>query len=511
MYFCNDQFAEVMLKFGVTYRLATPYHPETSGQVEAFRTAYKTPIGCTPYKLVYEKACHLPNELEHKAYWALKHAKFDLQTAGDHRKVQLNELNEHRDQAYENSLIYKEKTKRLHDFKIKDRYFNVDYSLWVVILNGDSPPPTRIIECVVQLVALTTVEQKLARKNELKAHGTLLMALPNKHQLKFNIHKDAKTLMEAIEKRNKTYLEKESLDDLFNSLKIYEGEVKSSSSASTSTQNIAFVSSFNTDSPNKPVSAAPSVSASTSPQLGNDDLKQIDADDIEEMDLKWQMAMLTVKCYNCHRKGHFAKECRSPKDTRSYDGAEPQRRNVLVESSTSNALVSQCDGVVSCSKACTKAYATLQSHYDKLTDDFRKSQFDVLTKSKLVPINAARPVTAVVPKPHVTRLRPAKPIVTKPHTPPRRHINHSSSPKASNFLPKVTAVKELKFNLSSVSQMCDKKNSVLFTDTECLVLSPEIKLPDANQVLFRVPRENNMYNVDLKNIVPSGDLTCLFT
>nr|GEY96765.1 ribonuclease H-like domain-containing protein [Tanacetum cinerariifolium] len=288
-------------------------------------------------------------------------------------------------------------------------------------------------------VTPTTSEQRLARKNELKAHGTLLMALLNKHQLKFNTHKDAKTLMEAIEKRfggntetkkklisqleilrvslsqedinlkflrslpsdwrthtliwrNKTDLEEQSLDDLFNNLKIYEAEVKSSFSASTSTQNIAFVSSSNTDSTNEPLSAAASVSA-------------IDADDLEEVDLKWKMAMLTVECYNCHRKGHFARECRSPKDIRRNGIAEPQRRTVLVETSTSNALVSKCDGVgsydwsfqaeeeptnyalmafsfsssssytevVSCSKACTKAYANLQSYYDKLTADYRKS------------------------------------------------------------------------------------------------------------------------------------------
>nr|GFA23976.1 reverse transcriptase domain-containing protein [Tanacetum cinerariifolium] len=91
----------------------------------AFRIAYKTPIGCTPYKLVYGKSCHLPIELEHRAYWALKHVNFDLKTAGDHRKLQLNELSELRDQAYENSMIYKERTKKLHDSKIKNRIFNV--------------------------------------------------------------------------------------------------------------------------------------------------------------------------------------------------------------------------------------------------------------------------------------------------------------------------------------------------------------------------------------------------
>nr|GEX79732.1 hypothetical protein [Tanacetum cinerariifolium] len=85
--------------------------------------------------------------------------------------------------------------------RIEQYFLMTNYSLWEVILNGDSPAPIRVIDGVLQPVAPTTVEQRLARKNELKARGTLLMALPDKHQLKFNTHKDAKTLMEAIEIR----------------------------------------------------------------------------------------------------------------------------------------------------------------------------------------------------------------------------------------------------------------------------------------------------------------------
>nr|GEZ79401.1 retrovirus-related Pol polyprotein from transposon TNT 1-94 [Tanacetum cinerariifolium] len=176
----------------------------------------------------------------------------------------------------------------------------------------------------------------------------------------------------------------------------------------------------------------------------------------------------------------------------------------------------------------------------------------VLTRSRLVPLTAARPVTTVVPQTKVQHQRPTKHGVTKGNPQHAlkdkevidsgcsRHMTEKISylsdfeeinggyvafgrnPKGGKITGKgkirtwkldfddVYFVKELKFNLFSVSQMCDKKNSVLFTDTECIVLSSDFKLPDDNHVLLRVPRENNMYNVDLKNIVPSGDLTCLF-
>nr|GEX26251.1 putative ribonuclease H-like domain-containing protein [Tanacetum cinerariifolium] len=670
--------------------------------------------------------------------------------------------------------------------RIEQYFLMTNYSLWEVILNGDSPFPTRLAEGVAQPVAPTTVEQKLARKNELKACGTLLMALPDKHQLKFNTHKDAKSLMEAIEKRfggntetkkvqktllkqqfknlsgsnsksldqihdrlqklvsqleihgvslsqedvnlkflrslpaewkthtliwrNKTELEYKSLDDLFNSLKIYESEVKHSSSQGSDSQNLAFVSTTQADSTNNSVSAAVSV--------------------------------FTV---GAKLKGHFARECRSPKDSRRTAVAEPQGRSVptglesvearlliykknesvleenikllnikvqlrdnalatlrqkletnekdrdelntkLEKFQTSSKrltdlLASQTSDKVGLGynfKVFTQAMFDCDNYYSSdsdndswpprnlydrfvlsggyhvvpppMTGTFMPPKPDLMfhtppsnenehlafnvqlkedalpqvtkdvpsfaqspelvksprhsgllspppksiapsvsvtapSKSQPVLTTAARTISVVKPKfskarPNIAsyavskfkspfrrpfirhpspkpsispaRVNAAKPSAVNAAKPsevsaaqhnhgkkvwrPKRNMSYLSSfeelnggyvafggnPKGGKITGKgkiktrkldfddVYFVKELKFNFFSVSQMCDKKNNVLFTDTECLVLSSDFKLPDASQVLLRVPRENNMYNVNLKHIIHSGDLTCLF-
>nr|GEX39028.1 hypothetical protein [Tanacetum cinerariifolium] len=432
-------------------------------------------------------------------------------------------------------------------------------------------------------VAPTTTEQRLARKNELKEKGTLLMALPDKHQLKFNIHKDGKSLMEAIEKRfggnketkkvqktlfkqqyeNFTDLEDQSMDELFNNLNIYEAKVKSLSSTSPTTQNIAFVSSQNTNSTKILVSDRPNVdnlsdaiiysffaSQSNSPQLDNDDLKQIDADDMVEMDLKMlqlPQERAFYKGVQCDGVGSYDWSFQADEESTNYD--------LMAFTSSSS---SSSDNETS-SKNLSKLLASQITDktglgYDNQVFNSTVFDYDELLSSESdvsMPTSPVHDRPSVKPVEHPTlaeNLRKdilrANHGVHKAHLPIRRPIHHRPSPKNSNFQQKVTTVKANQGNpqhalkdkgvidsgcsryiTGNISYLSDfkeinrgyvafggnpKGGKITGKDTECIVLSFDFKLPDENHVLLRVSRENIMYNVDLKNIIPSGDLTCLF-
>ncbi|GKA51619.1 ribonuclease H-like domain-containing protein [Tanacetum coccineum] len=287
-----------------------------------------------------------------------------------------------------------------------------------VILNGDSPPPMRTVDGVEQTYPPTTAEEKLARKNELKVRGTLLMALPNEHKLKFNTYKSAKTLMEAIEKRfggnkeskkvQKILLKQqyenfngkssEGLDQIYDRLQKLISQLEiHGETISQEDVNMKLLRSLpsNTSSTNEAVKTAHGVSdtnfkansstllnvdslsdaviysffasQSNSSQLDNDDLKQIDPNDLEEIDLKWQMAMLImrakrflmktgrnlgvngtdtigfdknkVECYNCHKRGHFAREYKAPRNQDNRNKETTRRTMPAEEGPTNFALI----------------------------------------------------------------------------------------------------------------------------------------------------------------------------
>ncbi|GJS49929.1 putative ribonuclease H-like domain-containing protein [Tanacetum coccineum] len=288
----------------------------------------------------------------------------------------------------------------------------IDYALWEVIEKSVTLPKTTMVEGVITMMPITTTEEKAQRR--LEDAKKLLEAVKNRFgrtvatkKTQRNILKQqyenfnapsSEMLDQTFDRLQKlvTDLETMSMDDLYNNLKVYEPEVKKVSSSSSSIQNMAFVcsSNNNTSSTNEAVNTAHGVStASTqdnaaystnidnlsdvvifaflasqpnSPQLVHEDLQQIHPDDMEEMDLRWQMAMLTmrarrflkntgrkltvngnetigfdkskVECYNCHKRGHFAKECRAPRN-QDNKNKESSRRSVPVEERPNYALI----------------------------------------------------------------------------------------------------------------------------------------------------------------------------
>ncbi|GJT83314.1 ribonuclease H-like domain-containing protein [Tanacetum coccineum] len=371
----------------------------------------------------------------------------------------------------------------------------IDYSLWEVIENGNAPPIIKVVEGVETTIAPTTAEEKEQRRLELKARSTLLMGIPNVHQLKFNSIKDAKLLFSekflrslspewnthTIVWRNKSEIDTLSLDDLYYNLKIYEPEVKGTSTLSTNIQNIAFVSSNSTSSTNRAVNTSHSATTASTQ---------------EEMDLRWQMAMLIIRertflkntrrkffmngtetigfdkskveCYNCYKRGHFARECRALRNQENRN-RENTRRVVPVEITTSNALVS-CDGSgydwsdqaeegptnfalmaysstssnskvstdSNCSSSCLENVKILKEQNEQLLKDLRTSKLNAIAYK-----NMFRVWYNVVPPSYIGNFMPLKldlsfpsleeftsePIVIKP-------IVEKSEAKASEAKPK---------------------------------------------------------------------------
>nr|GEW04920.1 hypothetical protein [Tanacetum cinerariifolium] len=415
----------------------------------------------------------------------------------------------------------------LWKMRIEQYFLMTDYSLWEVIINGDSPSPTVVVDGVVQPATIMYADQKLARRNDLKARGTLLMALPDKHQLKFNSHKDANTLMEAIEKRfggntktkkvQKTLLKQqfknftgssfENLNQIHDRLQKLVSQLEIHRvSLSQEDVNLKFLHSLpsewkthtliwrnkaNLEENSLDDLFNISVAISVSPICAK---LPIDVDDLEEMDLRWQMAMLTMRA---------RRECRSSKDTRRTGAAEPQRRNApsyqakeepanfALMASTSSSSSSDnepieapilaatpkptstmtnssgkrknrktcfvCKSVDHLIKDCIfhakpKTQPTPRNYahmgYNKQHASFSKKYpqkhivpVAVLTKSKPVFVTAVRPVSAAVPKIMVTRQRHAHSLNTKSNSTIRRHKTRSQSSKTSNSSSKVTAAK----------------------------------------------------------------------
>ncbi|GJZ89914.1 putative ribonuclease H-like domain-containing protein [Tanacetum coccineum] len=574
-----------------------------------------------------------------------------------------------------------------------------------IIVNGDSPPPKRTVDGVEQTYPPTTTEKKLVRKNELNARGTLLMAFPNEHQLKFNTYKCAKTLMEAIEKRfggnkeskktQKTLLKQQTPRENRNR------ELIRRNVTAETTETKALVAQDGLgydwkDIKNLKLDIKLRDNALTKlrkkfekAEKERDDLKlilekfensyknlskllEIQVSDKFKTGVRYDSQVVNSKVVdsqvNDKQKTGERYHAVPPPYTGNFMPPKPnlvlanEEEYVFTKSITRVLAVATSKVKTSESKPKSVSEPLIEdwisdsedenetefkesvkkienNKQSKYTRKNSQSPRAVLIKSGLkalntarqnssttaVSINTARPINTAYPRPTVNYARPASNVFNKAHSHVRRPFNKFTSNKNSNLNEKVNTVKgnvttagpkavvsdnkgneanavkasacwvwrpkqkvldhvsrhngasmnfkrfdyidaqgrskhmtgnksylsdykeidggfvsfggdpkggkitgsgkistgkldfedvyfvkELKFNLFSVSQMCDKKNSVLFIDTECVVLSPDFKLLDENHVLLRVPRKDNMYNVDLKNIIPSGGLTCLF-
>nr|GEV02239.1 hypothetical protein [Tanacetum cinerariifolium] len=369
----------------------------------------------------------------------------------------------------------------------------------------------RTVDGIEQTYPPITAEEKLAKKNELKARGCkMLISQLNIHgetiyqedlnlKLLRSLPYEWKT--HTLIWRNKPDLETLSMDDLYNNLKIYETEVKGSSSSSQNSQNMAFMSSnrpsstnqaygsnsANTDSLSDAVIYSFFANQSKSPQLDNEDLQQIDADDLEEMDIKWQMAMLTMRARRFLKKtgrkiGANGSETIGFDKTKVEDG--PTNFALMAYTSSGSSSSSSSDTKVNDKYKTSEGYHVVPPPY---TGNFMPPKLDLILADEdeyIVSDSEDENETE-------TKSKQRKPSFAKVNF--VKHIEQVKSPRES--------VKSEEHNRQAKHPRNNSQNP---RDTECVVLSPNFKLLDESQVLLKVPRKNNMYNVDLKNVTPSG-------
>ncbi|GKD96835.1 ribonuclease H-like domain-containing protein, partial [Tanacetum coccineum] len=249
---------------------------------------------------------------------------------------------------------------------------HTNHNLWDVIVNGDLEEESAPTGETSALPAPKTAKQLATKSNQERVKSILLLAIPDEYLLKFHNVADAKSLWATIKARfggneeckkmqknkflrslppswnqialimrNKPDIDEIDIDDLYNNLRVYEDEMKSGDFEVSSAGGISQVS---TTPCSHDVACSFFAQPTTSPQLENKDFQQIDEDEMEELDLRWQVAMLTVRCYNYHRKGHFARECRSGRNQGRRSYGDNGRSNAPTNESSSQALVAQ-DGL----------------------------------------------------------------------------------------------------------------------------------------------------------------------
>nr|GEY20666.1 hypothetical protein [Tanacetum cinerariifolium] len=423
----------------------------------------------------------------------------------------------------------------LWKMKIEQYFLMTNYALWEVIVNDELPPPKRTVNGVEQSYPPITAKEKLARKDELKARGTLLMALPNEHQLKFNSYKNAKSLMEAIEKRsssegldqvydrlrklisqleihretisqedlnlkllrilpsewkthtliwrNKPNLETLSMDDLYNNLKIYKTKVKGSSSSSQNSQNVAYVSSNSSGSTNQ---------AHGSSSSSNSDTKVNDRYKIGEG-------------YHAVPPSYIGNFMPPKPDLILADMDE----YVVSESVTSVHVVATNEAKTSKSEPKSISEPIIEDWVSDSEDENetetkskqRKPSFTKYTckhnKGQLNVQRVVRPVGNNTRKGNPQFELQEKGVIDSGCS---RHMTGNMS-----YLSEYEEIDGgyIAFGGDPKGDKITRKGKISI-DTECVVLSFHFKLLDESQVLIRVLRKNNMYSVDLKNVDPSG-------